>query len=346
MRARKLTQFAVSLFVTIFVSTVAAEQPQENSQLCLALDLFDGSHIRGIPRIKSVPVKTSYAKMDIPLEEIASIKIENGHETASFELRNGDKLTGALNLESIELKTVFGEVLFKVPHVRTVYVYPTAKIDQGLVLYYSFDKDEGARVTDLSGRGNHGEIHGAKWTNKGKAGGAYEFDGQAHIALANKRFLDGCTDTTLNAWFNSHLPPGQGGQIIASGDERGGKDPITTRINTAGFEDFGLTDTNKGVRITTRYGHGVDVNPGSWQMLTITLGSGPTNSSYTVYLDGNVIDSQEYPDHFSISYDRDMPTQIGAVHGTQGWVGLIDEVMIFNRALSESEIKQLYLSQK
>ncbi len=345
MRARKQTQFAVCLFVALLVSAVIADEPKESAPPRLAVDLSDGSHIIGVPSVKSIPVQTSYAKMDIPLKQIASITIEDDHETATIELQNGDRLTGVPSLDPIELQTVFGEVSFGVQYVRSIYVYTTGIVDKGLVLYYSFDKDEGAKVTDLRGRGNHGEVHGAKWTNKGKVGGAYEFDGRAHIALENKRFLDGCTDTTINAWFNSHLPPGQGGQIIASGDPRGGKDPLTTRINTTGFEDLGLSDTLKDEDIRS-VGQVVGIHPDSWQMLTITLESGPTNSSYTVYLDGNVIDSQEHPDHFSISYDRDMPTQIGSVHGTQGWVGLIDEVMIFNRALSKSEIKQLYLSQK
>ena len=35
--------------------------------LRLAMDLVDGSHIIGVPEIKSITVQTSYAKMDIPL---------------------------------------------------------------------------------------------------------------------------------------------------------------------------------------------------------------------------------------------------------------------------------------
>lgn len=223
---------------------------------------------------------------------------------------------------------------------------PLATLKQDLILYYSFEKNEGPTVTDLSGWGNHGEVHLAKWTPKGQVGGAYQFDGKSNITLSNKRFLDGYTDTTICVWFNSHLPPGQGGQIIASGDVRGGNDPLSTSINSNSLGNFGVHDIVRNQDLKSKSGSALDVHPMSWQMITITLKSGPDHSTYRVYLDGNLIDSQQQSGGFAISYDKEMPTQIGAIHGTQGWVGLIDELMVFNRALSESEIKQLYLSQK
>jgi hypothetical protein len=90
--------------------------------LRLALDLVDGSHIIGVPSIKSVPFQTSYAKIDIPLEKIVSIKIKDDHETTSFELQNGDTLTGILNLKPMELETIFGRVSIGTEHVRALRV--------------------------------------------------------------------------------------------------------------------------------------------------------------------------------------------------------------------------------
>ena len=213
---------------------------------------------------------------------------------------------------------------------------------KGLILHYSFDKNEGDKVTDLSGRGNHGEVHGAKWSPEGHAGGAYTFDGQSHINVANPRFLDEHSNATICAWFKCDLPPGQGGQIIASGDTRGGNDPISTRINTSAFEDFGFRDMLREQDIKSPWGGAQAIQPGSWQMLAITLESVPKGSIYKVYLDGKVVDHKKHPGRFAISYDRDMPTQIGAIHGIQGWIGMIDEVKVFNRTLSENEIRQMY----
>lgn len=343
----KKTVNLIAVFTILLLAGISLgdESAAEQSPR-LAVDLTDGSRIIGVPSESSLRLKTEYAEMDIGLKHILSITVKAGNNIAVTALRNGDRLTGALELDELRMTTAIGEVLIPFQHVKTISVLggggPPASDKEHLVLYYSFDKDEGVRVSDLSERGNHGDVHGAKWTSQGKVGGAYEFDGQAYIALPDKRFLDGYADTTICAWINSHLPPGQGGQILGSGDLRGGIDPVSTRINTRMFEDFGLCDTvnNRKVESVGEVG----IHPGSWQMLAITLEPDRAHSSYRVYLDGNVIDSRELPGGFSITYDRDMPTQIGSIHGTQGWVGLIDEVMIFDRALSESEIKQLYLS--
>jgi len=163
--------------------------------------------------------------------------------------------------------------------------------------------------------------------------------------LPGKRFLDGYADATISAWFKFHPTAGHSGQIIAAGDSRGGQDAVTTRINPSGLEDFGLSDLTEGIQFKSP-SESIDANRNSWHMLVITLESGWTSSSYKVYLDGAVIDSQKHKGGFSISYDADMPTQIGAIHGTQGWVGLIDELMIFDRALAESEIRQMYFGRK
>ena len=79
--------------------------------LRLAIDLVDGSRIIGVPKIKSIPVQTSYAKMDIPLEQITSIHIRDDHEMASIDLLNGDKLKGVLDLKPLELEKLVVDLL-------------------------------------------------------------------------------------------------------------------------------------------------------------------------------------------------------------------------------------------
>ncbi|MFC1460971.1 hypothetical protein ACFLQR_00440 [Verrucomicrobiota bacterium] len=51
-------------------------------------------------------------------------------------------------------------------------------LKKGLIVYYSFDKNEKGKVIDKSGKENHGKVHGAKWIAKGQVGGAFEFDGK------------------------------------------------------------------------------------------------------------------------------------------------------------------------
>ena len=56
--------------------TAADDDPGPKAQsLRLELDLVDGSHIIGIPALATVPVETPYAKMYVPLKQIASMRI-------------------------------------------------------------------------------------------------------------------------------------------------------------------------------------------------------------------------------------------------------------------------------
>ena len=107
---RRLT-FSMAVFATMaLVCTAWAGKDKEEPQVRFALDLVDGSHIIGTPSIESVAVQTSYAKMDVALKEILVISLEADHETASLDLRNGDKLKGVVKLGPLKLETVYGNV--------------------------------------------------------------------------------------------------------------------------------------------------------------------------------------------------------------------------------------------
>ncbi len=90
--------------------------------LRLAIDLADGSRVIGVPQIKSVPLQTFYAEMDVPLKAIASIHIQDDRETASIDLRNGDRIKGVLDLKPLELQTIFGDVAVPLERITTVVV--------------------------------------------------------------------------------------------------------------------------------------------------------------------------------------------------------------------------------
>ena len=148
---------------------------RESATLQLSMDLSDGSRVIGTPAIDSVPLETSYAKMNVPLKQILTLQIGEDHETVNLELRNGDKLKGVITLAPIKLTTIFGQVSINLALAKNISVYPTgqgalpAAIQNGLVLYCAFDKDEGEKVTDASGQGHDGTTRGVTWTPNGKS---------------------------------------------------------------------------------------------------------------------------------------------------------------------------------
>ena len=95
---------------------------EKGQALRLVLELTDGSRLVGTPGIESVPVQTSYARMDVPLRQLVTVRIDADHETASLDLKNGDKVKGVVNLSPIKLETVFGKVSVGIENIRELRV--------------------------------------------------------------------------------------------------------------------------------------------------------------------------------------------------------------------------------
>jgi hypothetical protein len=95
---------------------------QTNGTLRLAVELMDGSRVIGTPAIASVPVETPYAKMNVPLHQIQTLKIGEDHETVTLDLRKGDKLKGVITLAPLKLETLFGSVSIGVEHIKQINV--------------------------------------------------------------------------------------------------------------------------------------------------------------------------------------------------------------------------------
>ena len=90
--------------------------------ISVTLVLVDGSRIIGVPSIMSIPVQMPYAKMSIPLHKIMNIEIKDDHESASFELRNGDKISAAVGLDGFDLNTAVGALSISLVHIKTIAV--------------------------------------------------------------------------------------------------------------------------------------------------------------------------------------------------------------------------------
>jgi len=317
-----------------------SESELKVAPLRLALDLVDGSHIIGVPSIKSVPVQTSYAKMDIPLEKIVSIEITDDHETASFELQNGDKLRGVLNLKPMELETIFGHVSVDVQLVRSIRIRGGSIGMQGVVLHYSFDRDGGNMVSDRSEKGNHGAVHNSKWTSTGRVGGGYEFAGPAqYIEVEDHRSMDLPAEMSIAAWVKV-TRAGHGDVICAKGYGGGGESWVLDICNGSfryvrrqqdGASYVHATSTQK-IQIGVWY-HVVGIADGKRLRIAV-------NATETI--------GQAYSGPFDTN---DHKVSIGSRQRSQGaydmyLLGIIDEVMILNRPLSAREIKKMYDSQR
>ena len=78
------------------------------------------------------------------------------------------------------------------------------EIDPNTVAVWRFEEGQGSKVLDSSGNGHHGKLVGnAKWTDKGKIGGAIEFDGvDSFVEVAKSKAFD-LTEYTVELWFRA-----------------------------------------------------------------------------------------------------------------------------------------------
>jgi len=215
-------------------------------------------------------------------------------------------------------------------------VSPTAmKEDSSLVGYWSFNEGSGQIAYDKSGNGNNGTIHGAVWT-AGKSGSALKFDGtDDYVDCGNDESLNITDAVTVEAWIRySSSFSGVRGDVVSKHDY--------------GYKGYGFAKGNDD-RI-----HWWPADGSSWNELISTITISPdtwyhiactNDANYRkIYING--IERNSGVGVAAIA-SSSLSLMIGEnAEGESYFDGLIDEVRIYNRALTEKEIQEHYRESK
>ncbi len=320
----------VVLLAMALTSTASDGQNKEEQLLKLYVELVDGSRVIGIPDIESVPLQTSYARMEISLQHILAIKIAADHEIASIDLRNGDHLKGAVHLEPIELEAIFGKVSVGIEHVselRVVLAGETLPDALRIAAYFPFS----GNAFDASKNGYSGTVYNATLSDDrfGSPQEAYSFNGNSsYIGFPSNPALAFTGDFTLAAWVRSTRSSGFQGIVSY---ENSGKYGYGLCLRTDGLPSAWI-----GNGSTWEFAYGSDAirGDGKWHHLAAVRRSGVLH----FYLDGVAQGvTTAHPVAYSGSY-----ALIGKhVHPDQYFGGSIDDVRFYNRALSDAEVNTL-----
>jgi hypothetical protein len=327
-----------------------AEETTTDSVLRLSVDLIDGSYIIGVPNIEAVPVQTSYAKMTIPLATIRSFTIEDDHETASFELQNGDRLKGVINLAPLALNAMFGTVSIGMEHVTRISV-STAGLAGRPVLHYSFDRDEGNRVTDQSGHGHDGVAHGVGYEDSIIGKGIRTSSSDHYVICASPDLsLDGWRQLTVATWFKVSRFATYGRILNRGNVEKGGAFGLTVGGTYSGKPQKSAFSVRlgDGKSVVVRLDRFAELN--KWYHIAGVY----DGRSAKYYINGEVAGMTEVADDARNGVIAEPPgvdLMVGKCSVRRPWHdthinGMLDEVMIFDRALSEAQVRQLYRSPK
>ena len=216
----------------------------------------------------------------------------------------------------------------------------SSALEKGLVAHWCFD-DSHQIGTDCSKGGYDGFVSGSERSIDGIVGQAAYFDGATWIDVPSPFFLDGLCEASVTAFFRVD-ELNNGAQILGGGDLRGGTDPLSFQLYGGRFTNVGFEDIPQGSSIksdwddeTIRYAQD------RWYHLAVTLSQQDDGSHLRVYLDGLLVEEVHETEKHCIGYDISMATQIGAIHGHQRWRGAIDELRVYHRPLSDTEISLL-----
>ncbi|MFA5911139.1 MAG: Calx-beta domain-containing protein [Vicinamibacterales bacterium] len=197
----------------------------------------------------------------------------------------------------------------------------------GLVAAYGFNEGSGTTAADASGAGQTGSISGATWSTAGKNGNALSFDGVNDlVTVADTAALD-VTRTTLMAWLRpSSL--GSWRSVVLKETTNGLAYALYANDNAsrpAGFVNLGSTD---------RSANGTATMPlNAWTHVAMTY----DGANIRLYVNGVLVRTRAYAGNI-ITSARALTIGGNSIWG-EWFAGLIDDVRIYNRALTLAEVQ-------
>ncbi|MGC9316410.1 MAG: sulfatase-like hydrolase/transferase [Armatimonadota bacterium] len=198
-------------------------------------------------------------------------------------------------------------------HVFTIIEAPAEQ-----VLLFTFEDDEGDRVVDASGKGNHGRNEGSELVET-ERGTARRFSGEEHISVPKSESLDPTRRAfTITATVR---PEAEDGVVLARGGQshgyalllRDGRPELVIRAGGAVSRAAGEARLD-----------------GGWVTITAMLGE---DLQMMIWVDGEEVARAEA--HEPVYQDPNEEMQVGADGGTSvadtpspGFVGLIEQIGI------------------
>lgn len=217
---------------------------------------------------------------------------------------------------------------------------PAAADTTGLVGYWQLDAGEGTLTADSSGFGNDGTVQGnAAWV-PGHSGSALSFDGSGRgwVDVPDSSSLEPTPAVTVTAWVKASGSPGGYRYILAKGAT--GCTAASYGLYTAasgGLEFY--VSSGRGTVYRDSPDAGGAVWDGRWHFIAGTY----DGTTVRLYLDGAQVGAgtrwgQPLAYTLSDSNDLFIGNYAGCRSENDGFRGTIDEVTIWNRALSAAEI--------
>ncbi len=200
--------------------------------------------------------------------------------------------------------------------------------DLGPFAAYSFNEGNSTTLIDRSGKSNNGTLSGPTWTTQGKFGGALSFDGVNDWVTVNDSIsLHATGGLTIEAW------------VMPSAAQSGWRTIVQKQVdayllhagNGSGALRPAAGGTISGANVFTSSPSAIAV--GVWTHLAMTF----DGSTIRLYVNGGQVATRTQAGTLEVNSN---PLRLGgtSVYG-EYFNGRIDEVRLYNRALTAAQIQ-------
>lgn len=260
-----------------------------------------------------------------------------GGTGACFDDANGGLYGGGASVEDCAPTASGGQGIIVITYTpssgRSVLSKPANNL--GLVAYWSLNEGSGTNVSDASGNSYNGTLNSANWVT-GKFGKAFNSTGSTNVALPNSLIstISNTNEITISAWFKGtnaqsavRLQPAGTDFIVFPWNDSGTRKAI---ISTDGSVSSGVTVP------------GAEDN--RWHHMVMTWKRNTVNG-FKVYVDGVVANQRDSADASLPNFSTfNFVSYLGTYGGGAGedMVGTLDDVRIYSRELTSSQVTALY----
>jgi len=348
---KTLLRLGYVLFVLVFCFSCAKTAPMatNGSGFQLTIELRDGSRVIGKTPNENLGFHSAtLGDLKLAWSSIRSIEYASSTNTARLTTTNGDTLAVNPSADTVRVEASYGKSEIPMKLVKSIKVAAVAKPGQlpdGLVALWSGEGD--ARD---SASGQMAKVVGGVGYAPGKVGQAFSFNGSSsYVLISNSPSLNPTGGFSIECWI---YPTRDADQKILSkwGDEGDYVNNRSYGLRT--IPGFGLSfDISDLANQCDQSFQIFEVNGvltlNAWNHVAATYDS--ATGIRRLYVNGvNVASHTNAP---VAVYDSITPVTIGAFMRSPDttrdyFQGLIDELAIYNRALSDDEIQAIYAGQK
>ena len=225
------------------------------------------------------------------------------------------------------MKTLF--IMLILVAFTASFAYALNEPEDSMILYFSFDELDGKNAIDHSLYENHGELVGDAKLAEGKFGKALELNGESDwVVVPHDEILTVDESVTVMAWINTERHQGPGGQRWQG---------IVAKSNGPRSYSFYTEFPSECLHLSVGGAGSVcngKVALEEWQHVVAQVDDG----THRYWINGeNVGDFGGKPPPPGKADTAEV--LVGKTHeGNREFLGLIDEVRIWNRALDEDEV--------